>query len=553
MALSGLSQLRTLVIDKRPPFQQQLPAQQAAINISVTTPVLAALSKSWLCLEKLQLGLARSDFGTSPLEGLAGFTNLRSLSVHCYDQGYDDGHFMLPINVATLPTSLVKLDLMHAELFSGSANRQGMARKAVDGSRHNGCGAGSSSGLKSYNSVGLKSFSSGCCSSACDNSSHGSSSSSSSAGRNRVAFGAASAFTSMLSESFSLLSRQASAECSTAYLDRILAQQELNRTTNNTNNEAHAGPSSPQPAAATLSGTSVRGLGLMTAVSGAGPLALSPSLVLAHGSLTEPTSSGWLQELVGEEGTSGASRQDPDSRSSSNSREMHRQQSLPPLPRQQSLLQLPGHITPSKRPQGGSPTQSSSGPAVGTSCGPVMMGQQGGPRPRLQNPFAAAAAAAAVHAAMGGCVAAVDPLSPEAVAAAAAAPQLLPLMTEPAGAAAGGYRTSGKSGGLGMSFSMSFGSKNSKSSKASMGAAAASSAVASGELSGHAWQAAVELPLLQHLQLKHCALDGVSMDDIVTAPAVRLSKCGFCLPCCFAELHAIHSCIRLLLHSVDQP
>ncbi|KAF6253885.1 hypothetical protein COO60DRAFT_1628088 [Scenedesmus sp. NREL 46B-D3] len=105
--LSQLRQLRTLVIDKRPPFQQQLPAQQAAISMPVTSGMLSKLACCWPHLEKLQLGLARGDFGhAGPLEGLTGFSQLRSLSVHCYDQGYDDGHFMLPINVATLPSSL---------------------------------------------------------------------------------------------------------------------------------------------------------------------------------------------------------------------------------------------------------------------------------------------------------------------------------------------------------------------------------------------------------------------------------------------------------------
>jgi hypothetical protein len=234
--LSCLQHLKTLVIDKRPPFQQQLPAQQSAISIPVTTPVLSALAEAWPHLQKLQLGLARSDFGASALDGLSGFKQLQSLSIHCYDQGFDDGHFMLPVDVSKLPASLTKLDLMHAELFSSSGSSSGPAQhKLLDNTSkgssncflHNHLASGSNISMKSSAS---SSFTSGkyCPTKVGHPGMNGSSSSSNSSSSNssngaaqaRSGSLATSAFASMLSESFSMLSRQASTECSSAYLEQ---------------------------------------------------------------------------------------------------------------------------------------------------------------------------------------------------------------------------------------------------------------------------------------------------------------------------------------------
>lgn len=40
-------------------------------------------------------------------------------------------------------------------------------------------------------------------------------------------------------------------------------------------------------------------------------------------------------------------------------------------------------------------------------------------------------------------------------------------------------------------------------------------------MSGSGTTLAARLPLLQQLQLKHCTLDGLCLDDIITSPQVR--------------------------------
>jgi hypothetical protein len=177
-----------------------------------------------------------------------------------------------------------------------------------------------------------------------------------------------------------------------------------------------------------------------------------------------------------------------------------------------------------------------------------MQQQQAGGRPRLQNPFAAAAAAAAVHAEVGGCVAAVDPCIAEAAAAAASTSAVSNSST--GGAQPRSLTTSSSafakvqedatnntgsisrssSGGLGMSFSLGFARSFSKGSSSSSKAAAAAeaAAVAAWEAANSCgcceWEAPPGLPLLQHLQLKHCALDGIGLEDVITAPGVRLTQ-----------------------------
>jgi ApbE superfamily uncharacterized protein (UPF0280 family) len=82
------------------------------------------------------------------------------------------------------------------------------------------------------------------------------------------------------------------------------------------------------------------------------------------------------------------------------------------------------------------------------------------------------------------------------------------------------------SGGLGMSFSLGFAwsfSKGSSSSKAAAAAEAAAVAACGANSCGCCeWEALPSLPLLQHLQLKHCALDGIGLEDVITAPGVSL-------------------------------
>ena len=130
-ALTGLSRLEALAVDKRPPFQQALPVQQAAVHVPVTPAVLATLAAAWPRLEKLHLGLARSDFGggagangggaggggsSASLAGLARFKALRSLTLHSYDAAWTDAPCALPLDVGALPAALTKLDLLHCEL-----------------------------------------------------------------------------------------------------------------------------------------------------------------------------------------------------------------------------------------------------------------------------------------------------------------------------------------------------------------------------------------------------------------------------------------------------
>uniref|UniRef100_A0A383WIA2 F-box domain-containing protein n=1 Tax=Tetradesmus obliquus TaxID=3088 RepID=A0A383WIA2_TETOB len=613
--LSQLAQLRTLVIDKRPPFQQQLPAQQSAISMPITTGMLTKLSRCWPHLEKLQLGLARSDFGhAAPLEGLAGFSQLRSLSVHCYDQGYDDGHFMLPINVAALPSSLVKLDLMHAELFSSNgSSSQGLARHSGSGRSGSSSAAGygssylmssssSISGLKSHSSIGddkgSRSVSAG---GACGCSSSSSSLKGAASGRpmarsdggssssRGTPFGTAGGFTSMLSESFSLLSRQASAECSAAYLSTLMAQREEQHGANN--NSSGSGSSqggaaagcSAHAAACSSSSSAEKGstgsagaaasssAAAAAAASGSG---LPPTFSLARGGsgLTE-NHSGWLQELLNDS-SSRAARADTSGGSSSSS-VLPRQPSLPPLPRQQSLS-APGSIPSAPRRSSSAAAQQALGCAstarqtgktallptaerqigsaggAGSSIGvpsasacaapqqqqQQQQQQQVGAQPRRQNPFAAAAAAAAVAAEVGGCVAAVDPHSAEEEAAAAAATSTAAAadasqargLTSSSSAFAkvqedlNNTSGSGSSSGstLGMSFSLGSARSFSKGSSSSKAAAAAEAAAAAAweaaRNSSAGWEAPPGLPLLQHLQLKHCALDGIGLEDVITAP-----------------------------------
>jgi hypothetical protein len=115
-ALSGLRHLEALSIDKRPPFQQSLPAQQAQTLCPLTPAGLRLLAAAWPRLEALDLGLARADYHPGSLDCLASFRSLRELSLRSYDCGWAEGPCSLLLDVACLPAGLTKLDLLHVDL-----------------------------------------------------------------------------------------------------------------------------------------------------------------------------------------------------------------------------------------------------------------------------------------------------------------------------------------------------------------------------------------------------------------------------------------------------
>ena len=563
--LTTLTNLRSLVIDKRPPFQQQLPAQQGAISIPLTPGVLQACAASWPQLQKLQLGLSRSDFGASPLQGLAGFTQLKSLSVHCYDQGYDDGQYMLPMDITCLPSSLVKVDLMHAELFSSGT--EDCRDSCSSGGSSSSSGSSSSHRrreLLAHSSCSVSSGSSGsilrtCSSNGFDPGSSGSSKHAAccNGGKHtgRVGFAAATAhaFTSMLSESFSVLSRQASLDCSAPYMDQLPAQpyqqqqqqqqqqavqayytqcqqQQQQQQQQHHQQQQQQVQSLAQPCSAGVSAfasaTGAAAAAAAATIGSSARLVSSSSSSSTAGAAVESHSS-WLHELMnslptipagdssaGSSTSSYTSADDscctalpsaaaaavagpPVSRSGSNVSSFSCQQSLPTLPEQRALPQQQSDVSKQQ------------------------------PTAARRNPFAAAAAAAAVHEAIGGCVAAVEP----SLAAAAAAD---------AAAGCSNYcdtissRTSkDQDRKLSKSYSNRC-SSNSSSSKASVRLGGSQSVVAAAFKSGKSSSSSSKglaavgevlvqrayLPHLQQLQLKHCSLAGVTLDDIITKPLV---------------------------------
>jgi len=566
--LSSLTNLRSLVIDKRPPFQQQLPVQQGAITIPLTPAVLRALTGSWGQLQKLQLGLSRADFGPTPLQGLRGFSQLKSLSVHCYDQGYDDGQYMLPVDITCLPASLVKMDLMHAELFSsstdgcsdgcklqsGSSSRSSSAfsrRKMdsiTDSSRSN--SSGSSNSLRSCSSSCASHISSSrvhsCCSSGAARSAH------------KVSFAAASAhaFSSMLSESFSVLSRQASVDNSTPYLDQLSAQHHIQQQQPQPPAQAYYGQFQQQqqqiqaPCIVQLSGAILHqaapGVSAFATAGGAAAAAAaavagsSARLVSSSSTAGAPvgSSSSWLQDLMHSLPTIPASNSGSSHDSGSNSssslpsspsltaegeavlqngsstlNSLAWQQSLPPLPEQKPVLPGPAHISISSCSLTGAHETGVCMPAVADGAGSLtpQRQQQVGEGVR-RNPFAAASAAAAVHAAIGGCVAAVG--------------------SEPAQVEVDAGSDCSSSGGkdqekLPKHHSSLHGSKPPTklfASQSALPAAPKAGSAGSSKRGAAAADGLVQrayLPLLQQLQLKHCSLLGVSLEDIITKPLVR--------------------------------
>jgi hypothetical protein len=564
--LSGLVNLRTLVVDKRPPFQQQLPVQQGAVSVPITRPMLQQLALCWTQLQKLQLGLARADFGPQPLEGLAGFSQLRSLSVHCYDQGFDDGQFMLPIDVQCLPSSLVKLDLMHVELCNDSNSSSDAGARAGmkhDCSRSGGsCKAGSSKGssgpcsLRSASTGTLATHTHGGSSSSSSsierNASSGGTRSSSAAAcgntrpvsRGGFASASAAAFTSMLSESFSMLSRQASVDCggsSAAYLDQMLVQQQQQQQQPQPpppqQQQKPQQQHQPMPAAAATfsplpsqafsrrSGTGVSAFALSGAVAAAAVAAADCNSLASVSSQQAPVAaadlgSGQLQTLMSADqrrgsGASVAAQVASAPPTSSSRARVTQQLSLPPLPARSSLHVAATSVkagrdqTAAPQQQGESsvpPPPPAEDAAAAAAAAAVA---KAAPRGSRSNPFAAVSAAAAVQAAIGDCAAAVgspadaDVCAPEDSTADDRAHQDQ------------GRGTGSRGGsGLGRSHSMhpsacSGGAKN------CADAGGCGCAAASVAQPGRAF-----LPLLQQLQLKHCCLIRVSLDDIITKPIV---------------------------------
>lgn len=138
-ALSGLVRLESLVVDKRPPFQQALPTQQATTAVPVTAPCLRTLAVAWPRLSSLHLGLARADVAPGALEELPRFSHLTSLTLHVYDTAWAPAPCALPVSVDHLPQGLVKLDLLHAELRAPDGPAAGAAAAACP--RASGAGA----------------------------------------------------------------------------------------------------------------------------------------------------------------------------------------------------------------------------------------------------------------------------------------------------------------------------------------------------------------------------------------------------------------------------
>jgi hypothetical protein len=597
--LSGLVHLRTLVLDKRPPFQQQLPAQQAAVAIPLTQPVLSHLARSWGQLQKLQLGLSRSDFGRQPLAGLAGFEQLRSLSVHCYDQGFDDGQYMLPLDVACLPSSLVKLDLMHAELTtqsgagrgstssSGSSSSAGSSFCATHGAQHAGPDAhraccsrpdarAKSNILRSASSSALATH--GSCSK--PNSSGGGSSSGSSRRRDQMlprskstaagtdasssttqsgtrgsgfAPAPAGAISSMLSESFSsMLSRQPSLDCSSSSGGGAAASALCNQQLAHQQQQAPAAAASAAAAPATLlvpqaSGRSASAFAVSGAAAAAAAAAASAdsssssssSILVRCGGVPSAAAgagacAGCLHTLERNEQplllhSNGSSASNSAGGGSSR---LGRQMSLPPLPSRPSavLRDAPARDVATARDQGGAEL-----PCHMLAPQQQQLGAAGGSRQRA-NPFAGVAAAAAAQAAIDGCAAGGGSWSDgdsstgsQSACAAADAGGGAEFhraglvrsqsMQQPAGGSGSGSGSGrGMAGGSGLAH-----------------ATAPGCITVLGAEPGRAY-----LPLLQQLQLKHCCLAGIALDDLITKPIVSalwrpLASERVCLRCVCAS------------------
>jgi len=132
-ALAGLRNLESVVIDKRPPFQQALPIQQAATSCPITSATLRLLAVAWPDLRKLSLGLARSDFEAGALEQLGTFTALQELTLHSYESSWSDTSCVLQLDAACLPAGLTRVDLMHVEMRLDGRGRAGSTATAVFG------------------------------------------------------------------------------------------------------------------------------------------------------------------------------------------------------------------------------------------------------------------------------------------------------------------------------------------------------------------------------------------------------------------------------------
>ena len=124
-SLSPLSNLEVLMIDKRPPFQQQLPTNHSTIKCPIDAAVLSSVTAAWPKLRKLTLGLARSDFVAEDLHLLSRFRELRSLDLSCYSVAESEESPMLHLSISSLPKSLQTLELnhvvLHQEDVQGSA------------------------------------------------------------------------------------------------------------------------------------------------------------------------------------------------------------------------------------------------------------------------------------------------------------------------------------------------------------------------------------------------------------------------------------------------
>jgi hypothetical protein len=114
--LAPLKHLEVLVVDKRPPFQQQLPSQQTVVKVPIDSNFLATAAASWPRLRRLGLGLAREDYVAEDLHLLVKLVKLQKLRLASYDLGDGDAAYMLPLPVTALPPGLQQLDLFHVVL-----------------------------------------------------------------------------------------------------------------------------------------------------------------------------------------------------------------------------------------------------------------------------------------------------------------------------------------------------------------------------------------------------------------------------------------------------
>jgi hypothetical protein len=186
--------------------------------------------------------------------------------------------------------------------------------------------------------------------------------------------------------------------------------------------------------------------------------------------------------------------------SNSNGNSLARQQSLPPLPEQRAVAQQHAGLDSLKQQQ--------------------QQQQQQQQTVGRRNPFAAASAAAAVHEAIGGCVAAVDA---DVAAGCADVHHSCSIRDQdklPRSHSSSSSSNKGASKLIGSQSVMPTASKPSSSSSSKAAGAA-----------GDVLVQRAFLPHLQQLQLKHCSLMGVTLDDVITKPLVSPLLLLHCKQC----------------------